>query len=506
LKALTVPDSGSDPIRFGVLQSGAALENWQSRCLQQLTSLPDVLAVELPPIPLQESARAQALARVRDCNLDFLLCFIEGPLPQDILDVARHGAWRYQLGDWLNYRGPGGGFWEVYDHSPVSAVLLVRMTADPDVIVVLREAVLRTQALSVSKNRHQLLSGFTHWPAQVCRDIRLGKFAALDTQAARRARAAARPAPNAWHRAVLSARTALRIAATGFHSLFRHDQWNIGIVDSPIEQFISMSGPPQAEWLTATPRSEFRADPFGTLHDGRATILYEHFSYRDQLGYIVAIETPGSPGSRVHIGPEKPVHLSYPFLFEAGGQLLCVPESSAAKEIALYEIERFPDRWKKVATLIAERELVDATLFQYDARWWLAASDLAEKGANSELHLWFAPNLSGPWQPHPGNPVKVDVRSARPAGAPFWVGDQLYRPAQDCSSSYGARVSINRITALTPTEFREEVAATVNPDPRGEYPCGLHTLSRFGARTLIDGKRSVFVPAEFFRVLRHYLR
>jgi hypothetical protein len=362
--------------------------------------------------------------------------------------VARHGAWRYQLGDWLNYRGPGGGFWEVYDHSPVSAVLLVRMTADPDVIVVLREAVLRTQALSVSKNRHQLLSGFTHWPAQVCRDIRLGKFAALDTQAARRARAAARPAPNAWHRAVLSARTALRIAATGFRSLFRHDQWNIGIVDSPIEQFISMSGPPQAEWLTATPRSEFRADPFGTLHDGRATILYEHFSYRDQLGYIVAIETPGSPGSRVHIGPEKPVHLSYPFLFESGGQLLCVPESSAAKEIALYEIERFPDRWKKVATLIAERELVDATLFQYDARWWLAASDLAEKGANSELHLWFAPNLSGPWQPHPGNPVKVDVRSARPAGAPFWGGrsvvsacaglfEQLRRARQH-QSHYGA--------------------------------------------------------------------
>jgi hypothetical protein len=501
-----VPDSGSAPIRFGVLHSGAALENWQSRCLQQLTSLPDVRSVELPPIPLQESARAQALARVRDCNLDFLLCFIEGALAEDMLDLARHGAWRYQLGDWLNYRGPAGGFWEVYDHSPVSTVLLARVTADPDVIVVLREAVLRTRALSVSKNRHQLLNGFTHWPAQVCRDIRLGKFAAPNTQAALRARTAARPAPRAWHRAVLFLRIAARIAAAGFRSLFRHDQWNIGIVDCPIEQFISMSGPPQAKWLTDAPRSEFRADPFGTLRDGRPTILYEHFSYRDQLGYIVAIETPGSTGTRVHIGPEKPVHLSYPFLFESGGQLLCVPESSAAKEIALYEIERFPDRWKKIATLIAECELVDATLFQFDGRWWLAGSDLAEKGANSELHLWFASNLSGPWQPHPGNPVKVDVRSARPAGAPFWVGDQLYRPAQDCSSSYGARVSINRITALTPTEFREEVAATVSPDPRGEYSRGLHTLSRFGDRTLIDGKRSVFVPAEFFRVLRHYLR
>jgi hypothetical protein len=101
--------------------------------------------------------------------------------------------------------------------------------------------------------------------------------------------------------------------------------------------------------------------------------------------------------------------------------------------------------------------------------------------------------------------VKIDVRSSRPAGAPFRVDGALYRPAQDCSSTYGARVNINRVAALSPTEFREEVAASVEPDARGDYPGGLHTLSRLGGRTLVDGKRSVFVAAEFFRVLRHYL-
>jgi hypothetical protein len=59
---------------------------------------------------------------------------------------------------------------------------------------------------------------------------------------------------------------------------------------------------------------------------------------------------------------------------------------------------------------------------------------------------------------------------------------------------------------LTPSDFREEVVASVEPDPRGRYPKGLHTLSRLGERTLVDGKRSVFVGAEFFRVLRHYLK
>jgi hypothetical protein len=529
---LIIPDPGPGAIRFGILYGGAALENWQIRCLEQLASVPGVRAevsiapgpsrvplggawAELPNIPIELSPgsctvaplAASSIDRLRDCQLEFILCFADGVLPLDILDAPRHGIWRYQLGDWVSYRGSPQGFWEVFDGCAVSAALLVRVQPDPDAIVVLREGFLRTRALSVRKNREQLLARFTHWPAEVCRDIKLGRSKEICAKPALRTGAAVRPPPALWHRCVLAARIAARAAATGFRALFRHDQWNIGIIDRPIAQFLTMSVLPEIEWLPATRRSELRADPFGTLYQGRPTILCEYFSYRDNRGFIVAIDPErGAAGARVQIGPDRPVHLSYPFLFEAGGRLLCVPESSAAKEIVLYEVERFPDRWVKAATLIAGRAFADATVFQYQGRWWLAASDVADKGANSELHLWFAEAPRGPWEAHPGNPVKIDVRSARPAGAPFWVDGALYRPAQDCSSTYGARVIINRVLALTPTEFCEEVAATVNPDPAGKYPAGLHTLSTLGDRTLIDGKRSVFVGAEFFRVLRHYLR
>jgi hypothetical protein len=97
--------------------------------------------------------------------------------------------------------------------------------------------------------------------------------------------------------------------------------------------------------------------------------------------------------------------------------------------------------------------------------------------------------------------VKVDVRSARPAGTPFVVDGTLYRPAQDCSRTYGGRVTINRVLILTPLAFREEPFAFVDPDPEGPYPDGLHTLSQVGNVTLIDGKRTLFVPVEFRRVL-----
>ena len=513
-------------MRFAVLYGGVVAD-WQGRCLAALAALPELKAVaSLAPEPERAALSGapvgtlapEAIDRLQALALDFILCFMDGPLPARLIELPRHGIWRYVLGDWANYRGAPGGFWEVFDGCAASAVLLVRVTPDPDVVEVLREGVLRTQPLSVRKNRQQLLGRFTHWPAQICREILAGGAghagARERAQPALRRGARIRPPPAAWQRVLLGGRIALRAASIVLRSLFRHDQWNIGIVDQPIEQFLSAGARARTRWLPATRRAELRADPFGTLRGGTPVILCEHFSYRDNVGYIVAIDAAGervaggdegAPDGRLQMGPARSVHLSYPYLFEDGGRLFCVPESSAAAEIVVYEALRFPDRWIKRWTLVAGRGFVDATVFQYEGRWWLAASEVAPKGANSELHLWFAEELAGPWAAHPGNPVKIDVRSARPAGAPFWAGGILYRPAQDCSNTYGARVVLNRVLVLTPGAFCEEAAATVDPDPKGRYPGGLHTLSKLGNQTLIDGKRSVFVAAEFFRVLAHYL-
>jgi hypothetical protein len=516
-------DAEPGPIRFGVLYGGGRLENWQLRCLTQLAAVPNAQALlsiapersriplpgdcaDLPNIPLNASAQLKSYA------LDFILSFEPGTLPAEVLELARHGVWRYHFGDWTTYRD-SAGFWEVYEQCAVSSALLVRVQADPDAVVVMREGHLRTLQLSASRNAQQLQERFTHWPAELCRELTHGRFQPARGAALLRTTATARGTPTAAQRALLAMRVAVGIAATAWRSFFRHDQWNIGIVDAPIEKFLEMSVPQPVTWLPATPTAEYRADPFGTWIEGRLTILCEYYSYRDDRGYIVAIDAGSGEagaqfdarGVRVQIGPETPVHLSYPYLFETDGRLCCAPESSAAQEIAVYDIEHFPDRWTRTDTLIAGRGIVDATVFQHGDLWWMAASELAAKGANSELHLWFAERLGGPWQPHPGNPVKIDVRSARPAGTPFWVAGVMYRPAQDCSSTYGARVTINRVLTLTPFEFREEEAATVNPDLAGKYPKGLHTVSACGNKTLIDGKRSVFAFDEFLRVLRQRL-
>jgi hypothetical protein len=147
---------------------------------------------------------------------------------------------------------------------------------------------------------------------------------------------------------------------------------------------------------------------------------------------------------------------------------------------------------------------VDATLFQHATRWWLSCGGV-ERGANRSLFLWHAPDPLGPWEPHARNPVKIDVRSARPAGTPFRVSGELFRPAQDCSRGYGSRVAIQRVLKLDPESFAEETVSMVDAAQVGGHPAGLHTLSSAGPWTLIDNKREVFSGWAIVHTLRKLL-
>jgi len=512
------------PIRFAILHGDARFEKWQTRCLVQLRALPDVRldlllltqksALGLPPdladvaqilLPgSRESAASPettaAVEQLKACDVDFVLSFVDVHYPPEIVSVPRYGVWQFHFGDWTRYRGGPAGFWEVYDGEPVSAALLTRVLSR-DSIMVLREGYFRTDLLSYARNKEKLLARVAIWPAQLCTDIRNGVIRRFGGRIVPGA-AAVRTVPTRRQLLSCGCRIAVRAFGVAWRSLFCHDQWNVGVVDQPIAAFLRPDNRPLVRWLPSQKRSEMRADPFGVQRNGRLTILCEHLNYRDNRGFIVAIESMSDARYvRVRIGPTPPVHMSYPYLVEGDERMLCIPETSEPQEIALYECERFPDRWIKLANFVTGRAVVDASLFHHGKHWWIAGSEVAPKGANCELHLWYSQSVVGPWHPHPGNPVKIDVRSARPAGTPFIEGGVLYRPAQDCSRTYGGRVIINRVFTLTPLEYHEEAVAQVDPDPAGPYPSGLHTLSKVGNITLIDGKRTRFIPAIIRRVL-----
>jgi hypothetical protein len=192
---------------------------------------------------------------------------------------------------------------------------------------------------------------------------------------------------------------------------------------------------------------------------------------------------------------EEPYHLSYPQVFRYGDDVFCIPESGQARAVRLYRAIDFPYRWEHAHTLIQDFSAIDGTLLRRDGKWWLfcTSSESAQRGYNSHLYIWYASDLFGDWQQHAGNPVKIDVRSSRPAGPFFTHESALYRPAQDCSRTYGGAICLNRIDALSETEFKETVAGVIRP-PLGRYSEGIHTICCAAGDCIVDLKRHAFYP------------
>lgn len=288
-----------------------------------------------------------------------------------------------------------------------------------------------------------------------------------------------------------------------FSKLFQYEDWNIGIIERPIESFVEDQTVNDIKWLARRPRGGFTADPFGFWDNGRLHIYAEEFNFARNKGHLQhVIIDKARRVLREGVVLSKNVHLSYPYIVEHQGVLYCIPEMSRSNKVVLFVIDRRTGQLTEKATLLAGVKLSDPTVFYHNSRWWL----LGIRGG-SQLHVWHALDLLGPWQEHVRNPVKTDIGSARPAGTPFMREGILYRPAQDCSKTYGGRIVLNKVTILTPAEFQEEVVAAIEPDPGGQYPVGIHTLSGAGDVTLVDGKRWAFFPGlAALKVLRKLLK
>lgn len=278
---------------------------------------------------------------------------------------------------------------------------------------------------------------------------------------------------------------------------FYYDQWHVGVIDAPIESLLSMGSLPEIRWLPMPRQGVFLADPFLVRIDEQEVILCEAFDYRVGRGRIAAIPLARPAEMEVVLDPAS--HVSFPFPVEHSGHLYCIPETSALGEVGLYEVTGASTKMRKVATLLDGVSICDSAVFLFENRWWLLGTDL-HAGKSSFLCAWYADELLGPWKPHPRNPIKRDIASSRSAGTPFVVGGSLYRPSQDCSGSYGKRVVINRVSSLTPDEFKERAVAAIEPDCSGPFANGLHTISSGGSITLVDGKerRSVFSSRAVF--------
>ena len=267
--------------------------------------------------------------------------------------------------------------------------------------------------------------------------------------------------------------------------------WSVGRAPADLGALVAGRGLGAVDWVEPRSGAAYLADPF--VWPGSGRLLAEEMPTAGGRGRIVALEQGGDG----KLGPatvvlEDDAHHSYPCAFADHGAVYLLPETPEPGRTTLYRLND-DATLAPVCHVAPERRLADPTLFRAGGRYWIACTDI-EIGAHDNLCLLHADRLEGPWRSHRLDPVRIDVRGARPGGPVFALGGALFRPGQDCARGYGAALVLHRIETLTPDAFREIPVATLHPDRRGPFPQGLHTLSAGEGCVWVDGKRLVFNP------------
>jgi hypothetical protein len=272
------------------------------------------------------------------------------------------------------------------------------------------------------------------------------------------------------------------------------DYWNIGIIDKPIEQVLTDPGFFSHIHVVETPGYYYLADPFWMPGLEDDTFLCEKFFLDHQVGIIASVTLERNTDLEIQEVITAHTHFSFPFVFQEGRKKYVLPENSENGKLMLFELDD-----QKKNTVLLNEPVVDPVLFKKDNTWFLFCSILDDT-ENEQTHLYFAESLTGPWTRHPQSPICKTKTGARMAGSLFRINSRLYRPGQDCSTEYGGGICLFQVVELSTTRYIEKLVKKITPP--GDS-IGIHTINRFGKKTIVDLKsKRLSLMKSFWRLKR----
>jgi|GEM_PF-984532 hypothetical protein len=230
------------------------------------------------------------------------------------------------------------------------------------------------------------------------------------------------------------------------------------------------------------PPNRFYADPILFKYQGVNYIFFEDFDYKKGVISYITVD-PDLKLSQPHKVLELPIHLSFPHVFYDGGEIYMTPETYDHRSVSLFKATAFPTQWKLERVLIQGGDFADPILFKYNGYYWLFAAVREDR-----LRIYYARDLSGPFEPHPIN--QHDIRG-RNAGPVYEVGNHLIRPTMDCRKGYGRSMILKEIVALDPSHFEEREIAYIEPNWAPALD-GTHTYCQNEDLIVYDGRRTIF--------------
>lgn len=455
------------------------------------TLLPDcpIIRVEPESKAATDTFSQADVDKICAYNLDVAIQLGFQSIQGKALETARYGIWSYQP---AALQGNPAGFWEMMNRDPVihtdiemyspeypnGRVIYQAFTGATyySVVRTLNRPFMRYAAITV----HKLNGLYEQGPSAL-------EIVINDNE--RVANYKHRRIPGNLQMLTLLPKIISRFIQKRREKTGNEDHWQIayylGDEQQPLENTFTKHK------FIEPPTGHFWADPFVVKKDDKYYIFIEDFPYQLDRGILSVLEMDkhGNYGESRPI-LEKDYHLSYPFIFEWDNEYHMIPETHENGTIDLYRCVSFPDQWELVKTLVDGVVAADATLLEYNGKWWMFAT-IGSESMNEELHIFYADSPIGEWQPHKQNPVKSDIRSARPAGHIIKRGDTYYRPAQDCSVRYGYAIVIHKIVQLDTESYIEEQVSKILPHGF-ERIAATHTINYTEGISVIDG--DIMVP------------
>jgi hypothetical protein len=290
-------------------------------------------------------------------------------------------------------------------------------------------------------------------------------------------------------------------------------KWIIGIFRADIKDIIrSKTFDPCINWIRMGSIDKYYADPFILFPTNEnINILLEEFSFKDDYGKISLVTLDKKFKQLNHkelLDTEN--HISYPFIFSENNKTYIFPEAGRSGKLSCYEYDPVNESICFLKDIV-DLPLCDSSILKHDDKYWIfgTISEIdpdTDQITDYKLCVFFSYSLLGPYNAHPGNPIKFGLNGTRQAGNFIEVDGIIYRPAQNCEKQYGESITINKVTELNEINVAEEPYMNISINRKNRSNYGMHTIHTINSMDdliVVYGIRWTFSP---IIQIRTYLR
>lgn len=263
------------------------------------------------------------------------------------------------------------------------------------------------------------------------------------------------------------------------------NNWNIGFCEQTPQDLISSHSLKTVQWMKHPYRDRWFADPFiYKVNESEIVVFVEECPIENPKGILceLILDRKTKRLKQRYELLELDTHLSYPAIIREGDKVYVYPENGASGKLNIYEYDEVHHCLTNPVCIL-EKAVADATILKKDGRYILITTHNPETQKNA--YLYESQSLFGPFHQISEDAFQPLISCARPGGNWILIGEEVYRPAQNCEIRYGASLSI-MACKFSGREVSEKSAFAINPINK-RYNLGIHTLNFHQDTCVVDG-------------------